>query len=258
MSTDVNITRLDAFTYRERIAQEGALVLIPVGTIEQHGAHLPLGTDCFLPTLVAERVAAGLDAALVGPTVGLGYKSQQHSGGGNHILGTLGMDAQTLIATVHDLVREFARHGVRNLVFVNGHFENYQFLFEGVDLAVRELQLARREVPQVMMLSYWDFVSEEVIAQLYPEGFPGWAVEHGGVMETALMLEHFPDLVRMERVMAHPPADLPPYALLPVDPSLTPGSGCLSSAVGATAHHGALLTSSIVAGVTASIRERYR
>lgn len=255
MTRDPNITRMDAFTYRELIKDGDATVLIPVGAIEQHGPHMPLGVDMFLSTKMAE-LTADATRALVGPSVGLGYKSQQRSGGGNHIVGSFGFDAQTVTGICRTLVREFHRHGVRKIVFVNGHYENYQFIFEGVDLAIRDLSGAGTPPPTVMMLSYWDFVTPEVIERLYPDGFPGWDVEHGGVMETSLMLEYFPELVHMDKVMDLPAADLPLYDLLPVDASLTPASGCLSSGAPATAEKGRILAESIVAGMSAAIRSR--
>ena len=234
MNRETNITRIDAFTYRELVKAGEATVLVPVGAIEQHGPHMPLGVDMFLSTKLAELTAEAT-GALVGPSVGLGYKSQQRSGGGNHLIGSFGFDAETVTGICRTLVRELHRHGVSRIVFVNGHYENYQFIFEGVDLALRDLGGACAQPPTVMMLSYWDFVTPEVIGRLYPEGFPGWDVEHGGVMETSLMLEFFPDLVNMDKVMDLPAARLPLYDLLPVDASLTPESGCLSSGQSATA-----------------------
>lgn len=255
MARETNITRLDAFTYRELIADGEAVMLIPVGSVEQHGPHMPLGVDMLLSTKMSELTAAEV-GALVGPTIGFGYKSQQRSGGGNHIVGSFGFDADTVIGICRTLVREFHRHGVRKIVFVNGHYENYQFLYEGVDLAMRDLR-GEPDLPTVMMMSYWDFVTPEVIERLYPEGFPGWDVEHGGVMETSLMLEYFPDQVRMDRVMDLPAAELPLYDLLPVDASLTPESGCLSSGKASSAEKGRTLTESIVSGMAAAIRERF-
>lgn len=256
MTHDVNITRIDAFTYRELVQGGNAVMMIPVGSVEQHGAHMPLGTDMMLSTKMAELTADQI-GGLVGPTVSLGYKSQQRSGGGNHIVGSFGFDADTVIGVCQTLVRELYRHGVKNIVFVNGHYENYQFIYEGVDLALRELAALGGELPRVMMLSYWDFVTPAVIERLYPEGFPGWDVEHGGVMETSLMLEYFPEVVWMDRLIDHPAAELPLYDLLPVDASLTPSSGCLSSGKVSTAEKGRILADSIVSGMAEVIRERF-
>jgi len=256
MTRETNITRLDAFTYREFIKDGEAVILIPVGAIEQHGAHMPLGVDVLLSTKMAELVAENV-GALVGPTVSFGYKSQQRSGGGHHIIGTFGFDADTLIGSCRTLVRELSRHGVKKVVFVNGHYENYQFIYEGVDLALRDLSVAGGTSSEVVMLSYWDFVTPELIERLYPEGFPGWDVEHGGVMETSLMLEFFPELVHMDRLIDHPAAELPVYDVLPAVPALTPDSGCLSSGKASTAEKGRLLAESMVAGMSTVVREQF-
>lgn len=254
MTRETNITRMDAFTYRELIKDGDAVVLIPVGAIEQHGAHMPLGVDALLSTKMAELTAESMDDALVGPSIEFGYKSQQRSGGGAHIIGTFGFDADTMIGTVRTLVREFHRHGVRRIVFVNGHYENYQFVYEGVDLALRDLAGEGADRPTVMMMSYWDFVTPQVIEELYPDGFPGWDVEHGGVMETSIMLEHFPELVHMDRLIDHPAAELPLYDVLPAVASLTPDSGCLSSGRASSAEKGRILCDSIVEGMRAAVQ----
>ena len=246
------VTRMDAYTYRELVAKN-PVVFIPVGSVEQHGAHMPLGVDSMLTTKMAELVAEAVDG-IVAQTVTTGYKSQQRSGGGNHIVGSFGFDAETVVGVVSTLVRELHRHGLRRIAVVNGHYENYQFVYEGVDLALRDLPAD--DQPQVLLLSYWDFVDKKTLAQIYPEGFPGWDVEHGGVLETALMLQHYPDLVYMDRLIDHPAAVLPTYDLLPVDPSLTPKPGTLSSGKDATVEKGRLLTEAAVTGMAAAVKER--
>src|SRR6185312_8041068 len=183
MRTSVYMEELDAFTYRERISQDKAVVLIPVGSIEQHGPHMPLNTDVLLSKALAGATAEAIDALVAAPVV-YGYKSQQRSGGGNHLPGTTSLDASTMIAIAKTLTLEFARHGARNIAFINGHFENYQFLYEGVDLALRELHQCGIDDVKVVLLSYWDFVDDATIAELYPNGFTGWDLEHGGVLET--------------------------------------------------------------------------
>jgi creatinine amidohydrolase len=73
---------------------------------------------------------------------------------------------------------------------------------------------------------------------VWTEGFPGWATEHAGVMETALMLRLHPELVDMSKVPTHPPASFPLYDVYPVNPAWVPSDGALCSAKLATAEKG--------------------
>lgn len=250
MPSSVFMEEIDAFSYREAIAA-GAPVVIPVGSIEQHGPHLPLNTDVLLARAMGERLALAVDGLVAAPIV-YGYKSQQRSGGGNHLGGTTSLDAATVIAIARTLTLEFSRHGARRLVFLNGHFENYQFLYEGVEQATAELAARGRDVSAVLV-SYWDFVDEETIEEVYRGSFPGWDVEHGGVLETSLMLHLHPHLVRMDRAMDLPPAQLPRYDVLPVREELTPPSGCLSSAAAASEAAGRILLERTGAALAASL-----
>ncbi|HML30928.1 MAG TPA: creatininase family protein, partial [Hyphomicrobium sp.] len=100
--------------YQDRI-EAGALILLPTGATEQHGPHLPMGTDALLATAVAADVATRIDA-IVAPVLSFGYKSQPKMGGGNHFCGTTSLDADTLAHVVRDVIKEFARHGARQLV----------------------------------------------------------------------------------------------------------------------------------------------
>jgi creatininase len=146
-------------------------ILIPIGSMEQHGHHMPLHVDVLLPTEFARRVALET-GALVAPPFTYGYKSHQKSGGGNHLPGTTSLDGATLVASLKDVVKSFAMQGVRKICLVNGHFENSWFIVEAIDLALRELRWDGITDLKVVVLSYWDFVHKEAIAQLYPGGFP--------------------------------------------------------------------------------------
>lgn len=249
---EVRLSRLDAHAYRDWTASGQATVIIPTGAFEQHGPHLPLGTDAMLSTAIAEAVARRTGARVAEP-FSYGYKSQQKSGGGNHLPGTISLDAATLIALTRDLVHGFLAQGVRNIVVLNGHYENYQFLYEGVDLALRDLGLGPGAEQSVVLLSYWDFVSDRTLATVYPEGFPGWDIEHGGVLETSLMLHLHPELVDLGRAVSHPAATLPRFDRLPVVPERTPHTGCLSAPDGSDAGKGRLLYEQVAADLAADV-----
>jgi len=231
-------------------------ILLPIGSMEQHGHHMPMNVDVLLPTEFARRVAAQI-GALVAPPFTYGYKSQQKSGGGNHLPGTTSLDGATLSAALHDVIREFARHGVRKICLFNGHFENSWFIVEGIDLALRELKWSGIEDMKIIVLSYWDFVDEATIARLYPDGFTGWALEHGGVMETSLMMALYPDVVDLGRAVDHPPATFPPYDVYPPKPEWTPASGTLSSPKESSAQKGEILLQVCSDGIVEALRTEF-
>jgi creatinine amidohydrolase len=251
---ETSMNRLTWVEYQGRVREERAPVFLPVGALEQHGPHLPLGTDAMLAAAVTEA-AAGETAGLAAPALAYGYKSQPKCGGGQHFPGTTSLDAQTLSQTVRDAVREFARHGVEKLVIVNGHYENQWFLIEGIDLAMREL--GGRTPLTIMRMEYWDFLTPVTLASVFPDGFPGHALEHAAVIETSLMLHYHPELVRLDRIPSDPPADFPPYDIYPTRTQWVPPSGVLSSAKAATREKGKAMAAEVSTLIARAVRKEY-
>lgn len=249
----VRLSALTAPEYVDWVDGGGAVAILPTGAFEQHGPHLPLGTDAILSSAVATAVAERIGAKVLEPFT-LGYKSQQRSGGGNHLPGTVSLDADALVAQSRQLLRGLLSQGVRHVVVLNGHYENTPFLYEGADLALRDLGLAPGAEQSAVLLSYWDYVSEDTLAEVYPDGFPGWDVEHGGVLETSLLLHLRPELVHMDRAVSHPPAAPLRFDRLPVVPERTPATGCLSAPDGASAAKGELLFTQTVADLAEELR----
>ncbi len=240
--------------YHEKLQRDRTVVLLPCGATEQHGPHLPLGTDSLLPTAIAKDVATQIDG-LVAPTLNYGYKSQLRSGGGQHFPGTTSLDGHSQSLLVRDLIRELSRHGVQFLVLINGHYENQWFLTEGIDLALREL--GDRTAIRIMRLEYWQFLSEPILEQVFPDGCPDYALEHAAVIETSLMLHYYPNLVQLERIPTVPPVTFPVYDLYPPCKHWVPESGVLSSAKTATSDKGKLMANQIVVDIIAAIRHEF-
>ena len=111
-------------------------------------------------------------------------------------------------------------------------------------------------------MSYWDFVDDETIDRLYPDGFTGWDLEHAGVMETSLMMLWFPELVDMDRrypeLYTGLPAVLPNYDVLPIVPEYTPPSGCLSDPAESSAEKGQILADVCVANMVEAIKGEFK
>jgi creatinine amidohydrolase len=248
------MNRLTWQEYQHRVQRDESVVFLPVGATEQHGPHLPLGTDHILADAVSRTVAAKV-GGLVAPALAYGYKSQPKCGGGQHFCGTTSLDAATLIGQVRDTVREFARHGAKKLVLVNGHYENQWFLIEGIDLALREF--GGTPPLSVMRLEYWDFFTAPTLDTIFPDGFPGYALEHAAVLETSMMLHYHPDLVHLDRIPDDGPADFPPYDMYPPHTDWVPPSGVLSSAKAATREKGTMMVEELGDLIAGAVRHEF-
>lgn len=257
MQDSVMMARMTAPEYRRKVQEEGAILFLPIGATEQHGPHMCMGVDHMLPSdiaaLVAERVGG-----IVAPALNYGYKSQPKSGGGNHFVGTTSLSGATVVALVRDILGEFVRHSARKVVIMNGHYENTMFIVEGVELALLDARRDGVADLRVMRLDYYEFTSPPTIEHVWPDGFPGWALEHAAVFETSLMLHFHPDLVDMSRVANEPPADFPPYDLHPADFSRIPPSGVLSPARGATAEKGRMMADEYAERIAAAVMAEFR
>jgi len=256
MTETVHVSELTWMDYDKKVRDGATPILLPVGALEQHGPHLPMNCDTLIPTAVCERVAKKI-GALVAPPLEYGYKSQPRSGGGNHFPGTTSLDANTLIAMGRDIIREFARHGVRKLAVVVGHTENLMFTTEACDLALRDLRAEGIDGLKIVHMGYWEFSTEETLRKVFPDGFPSWNLEHAGVMETSVMLYLNERLVNFDLVPKHPPADFPPYDVYPVDPSRIPSTGALSSGQTASAEKGKYMLDEYVETISIALRREF-
>jgi creatinine amidohydrolase len=230
------------------------ILILPTGSLEQHGPHLPLGTDTVLPLAVADRVAAEI-GALVAPALPYGYKSQPKTGGGNHFPGCASLDGTTYINLVRDLICDFARHGLTRIVLFDGHMENQWFLTEAADLALRALKAEGIAGVKIIKLGYWTFITPHTEAILFPQGLLSWELEHSAVMETSCMLYLAPDLVRVDKIPDGPAADFPPYDVYPFDTGPIPPTGVLSSAAAASAEKGRAVLAQVVPDIAAALRQ---
>lgn len=267
MKDSVYMEEMDAFSFREKIAKD-AVVFIPVGALEQHGSHMAMCVDAALTKTMAGETARALEHAtgrsvhgIVCAPITYGYRSQQRSGGGFHLTGTTSLRGTTLIALARDIAYSLIHQGARKIVLMNGHYENYQFAFEGMQLALEDARADGIDDVRIQLLSYWDFVDDATIEALYPDGFTGWDLEHAGVMETSLMLLFFPDLVDMERMdeslYADLPAQLPNYDVLPIVHEYTPPSGCLSHPGESSREKGIVLRDVAVGNMVEAIRTEF-
>ena len=170
---------------REIAAHEGSVLVVPVGSIEQHGNHLPVATD----TILAEAVVAGaterIDApVLVTPPVWSGFSPHHLPFGG-----TISLSLADLQAMLETVARRGIENGFDAVVFVNGHGGNEPLIGAVVGSVGHDLDA------EVTGLTYFRLATDEVAD--IRESEPG-GMAHGGEYETALLLHLRPDLVAAE------------------------------------------------------------
>jgi len=189
--------RYEEFTWpeiREAVAQNRVPVLA-VGTIEQHGPHLPLVTDVLTAGEVARRAVERIpEQALLMPPVY--YAFNEH-----HLdfPGTIAIAGQTFIDYVTDIGKSLAHHGFRRILLVNGHGSNVPFL----DIAARRITNQTEAI--CAMVPWWNLVDRALLGRLRESAWPG-GMAHACELETSLVLYLRGDLVQMEK--AEP--DFPP------------------------------------------------
>jgi len=159
------------------------IVFLPIGAVEAHGPHLPLGTDTFQPEFVVNAVCERV-GGLIAPTINYG----QHSSTRN-LPGTIDISFDTLRALIMDILDALRRNGVRKVVVISGHFGSVHRA--AVKLACER---AARQGMRVMFLS--DYELAELRASAVSGGLPDG---HGGALETSRMMDIRPDLVAEAR-----------------------------------------------------------
>ncbi len=228
-------------TWQEYASYQDCIVALCVGSVEQHGPHLPLTVDLIIPYEICRRLSARRNL-IVAPPVCYGYRSQPASGGGQGFPGTTAVDGITLIHTVEDILNDFYRQGRKWFLLMSGHFENTAYMSEAAYLFTRKQPDAK-----VVIANWWELVKDETLDLLFHGAFPGWEVEHASLTETSLMMYFKPELVHADRIPAQVGKKHKPRPVVHPEPKgLVPPSGILYSAEGATAEIGKALSDEIV------------
>ena len=178
--------RLEELTWPEfnTVKEKVGAVILPVGSVEAHGRHLPLGTDVFAPVEIANRVEKKLKEkgveVLVAPPVWYGHTFTL-----NVYPGTINVSADALKAYVAEILREFAREGLKRLVLLNGHGGNHSPLLLAAEEVAEEFDV------EVWLINWWLDFREEILEVCSSQG-------HAGEDETSVILAIKPELVKME------------------------------------------------------------
>jgi creatinine amidohydrolase len=161
--------------------KQNPLVILPAGSVEQHGPHLPTGTDIFAANVIAHAVAERMDG-LVLPATPLGVTPMHMP-----YEGTITLTPDTYIRMVTETCVSTAKHGAKYLLMLNWHEGNIP------SLAVAAEALHRQHGMAVLTVQAC-YVAEEI----YGHSCNG--LTHGGEIETLAVLACRPDLVHLDRI----------------------------------------------------------
>ncbi len=191
------LSELRAPELAERLSDR-SVVVQPVGSVEQHGPHLPFSTDLVIADAVSravvERYGDDLDLWLLPP---LAYsKSNEHA----WAPGTVWLSASTLLSVIADIGRSLRMLPAHRLVFLNGHGGNSSLL----NVACRELRLAYG----LMTFLAHPRTPPDQGGNADAEASELGMGIHGGIGETSMMLHLRPDLVAMDRAVRRVPEAL--------------------------------------------------
>lgn len=160
----------------EEYLKKSDTIVIPVGSLENHGKHMPLGTDALIPDKIAELLNERSDL-LIAPTINYGA-TDSLSG----FAGTVSLGTEVLIILLRKICDQFYRYGFRHFIILNGHGGNRA--------AIQEVGMhLYRKGAYMSVLNWWLMAGE-----INPE----WAGGHGGGEETAAIMAIDETLVKKE------------------------------------------------------------
>lgn len=174
--------------------QNGLIPILPVGTVEQHGPHLPIKMDMWTANEISVEAAKRRpDRLVVMPVIPYGYTT--------HVMdfpGSITIHHETFIRYVVDVLKSLAYHGFKKLIMVNGHGSNMPPL----ELAARRVMLETDAI--VSWGSWWQFTTAnpEFAKQWRESSFPGGCA-HSGEAETSIALHMDESLVKKDQIQSH-------------------------------------------------------
>jgi creatinine amidohydrolase len=181
----VRYEELSAPDFVRAVARSGGTCIVPLGILEKHGAHLPLGTDLIDCREVALRAAAA-EYAVVFPPYFVGQIFEAR-----HQPGTIAFGSRMMLDLLQQTCDELARNGFKKIVLLNGHGGNDAFLHFFCQAQLE----TRRDYVVYLFEPAEDEATQAKLDKMRKTTVDG----HAGEEETAVMLAHRPDLVRLDR-----------------------------------------------------------
>jgi len=227
----------------DKVVKSFPVAILPIGATEQHGLHLPLGTDTFLSAYISRRICEATGALLL-PPVPFGYSWVWRD-----IPGTVSLEQDHVEMVIKDVAHSLSRYGVKLLVIVNGHDANNS----AMKYATREL-MDETQI-KVIYLFYADL--DKVINQ-YCESDTWYGMVHACEFETSLMLAVEPQLVKMDKAVREYPHRPDLYGKSTIALGSMSKSGVFGDPTVATKEKGELMLKEFVDKMTAYVIEAWK
>lgn len=223
--------------FQEKVKQN-PVVILPLGAIEEHGPHLPLCTDSIQPEYIAQKVAEKT-GALIAPPIRYGYCSST-----KNFPGTITISFDTLRALIYDILLEFIRNGIKNIVVLSGHAGR---------IHMAALRLAAQEVVEeseanIMVLSDYDIAYDLIDKDETIPPDDG----HSGLIETSRILAIREELVKGKGV---PGNTRPPKFMVLRDPETHFPTGVMGDPSNASKEKGKEINDFIIGELVKLIEE---
>lgn len=169
-------------------AQRGAVVIVPIGSTEQHGLHLPVSTDTQTAEYVSRRAARLAEdlPVLVTPTIPFGVSP-------HHMMhpGTISLRVETALHLLRDVCESIVSHGFERILILSGHGGNRD------TIGAAALELKHRLGRQIESCCWFDLIPDAM--ESVRQGI-GTSIGHSGELETSVMLALSPESVRPDRL----------------------------------------------------------
>ena len=221
--------RLGELTWQEAeiMMKEARAIIVPLGSTEQHGFHLPLNTDSTIADYLALEVAKRTNC-LVTPTLTYGQVWSAKD-----FPGTIAIQERTYINFLKDIVTSLESKSPRNIILFTGHLGNVA----PCKIAAREL-LDEKGFNNVYHFSYIVDMKQAAAGIMETELWHGSGL-HGGEMETSVLLRITPELVLMDKAQADYPVRPPDLDIRPISWIEFAKQGIFGDPTKATAEKGA-------------------
>jgi len=181
----IHYEELTAPDFARAVAASGGTCVVPLGIIEKHGPHLPLGTDLIDCREIASR-AAGAEYTIVFPPYFVGQIFEAE-----HQPGTIAYGSRMMLDVLQRTCDELARNGLKKIILLNGHGGNDPFLHFFCQIQLE----SRRDYVVYLFEPSYDEATEARLDKLRKTTVDG----HAGEEETSVMLAHHPGLVKLDQ-----------------------------------------------------------